>query len=248
MLGLVWGAALYFRVSALWCIIPLAAIPPLMNRAMPRLHRLLGPIIAILLVFLSLTPWLIRNYSHFHSHFFRLSTLEGISLYEAVYPDADGGPKQHLIELPSDMKSLSEERRNDEWSYRAWQFIRDDPVRIFRLALVKIVRTWSPSFHADEFRNRPIQFAMIVWHVPLFILGLIGLCAGPLPRSIRMTLLVPLLYFTLVHALFLGSVRYRVPLMPLICILAAAGAAACWNRLANLHPANGSKSLDDQNL
>jgi hypothetical protein len=38
-------------------------------------------------------------------------------------------------------------------------------------------------------------------------------------------LLLPALYFTAVHALSVGSLRYRVPAEPPLAVLAAAGAA-----------------------
>ncbi len=222
-LGLIWGAAVYMRASALWCIVPLAALAALAAPSLSRAQRLAAPVIALALLFLTLTPWLIRNYQHFGSGPFRLTTLEGISLYEAVYPDADGGPRQDKISLPPEMVPLNEAQRNDEWSRRAWQYIRADPARILRLAFIKAGRTWSPWFNLTSLRSPPIQAAMILWHVPLFVLGLIGLFAGPLPRIQRIILAVPILYFTLVHSLFLGSIRYRVPLMPIVCILAAGG-------------------------
>ena len=223
-LGLTCGVAVYLRASILWLIIPWSFVLILLR---PRpLRSLTGALLAILILFAALSPWLIRNYAHFHSGPFRLTTLEGISLYEAVYPGATGGPKQHEITLPPDMVPLNEAQRNDEWSRMAWQHIREEPLRIARLALVKLGRTWSPTFNAAEMRTssaRPIQYGMALWYVPLFLLAAIGLCAGAMPWKHRILVFLPILYFSAVHALFLGSVRYRVPLMPLVCILAASG-------------------------
>jgi hypothetical protein len=39
-------------------------------------------------------------------------------------------------------------------------------------------------------------------------------------------LLLPAAYFTLIHMVFVGSVRYRLPAMPFIFILAAVGLCA----------------------
>ena len=39
-------------------------------------------------------------------------------------------------------------------------------------------------------------------------------------------LLLPVLLTTLLHMLFVGSVRYRVPVMPMVMVLSAAGVAA----------------------
>ena len=174
--------------------------------------------------FTVLTPWLVRNYGQFHSGPFRLTTLEGISLYEAVYPEADGGPKQDKInkQLPPDIAVLNEAQRNDEWNRRGWEYVRTEPLRVGKLALIKIGRTWSPWFNAAEFRIGPIQWGMTLWNVPVLALALLGLGLG-MRRDVAVLLVIPIGYFTAVHALFLGSVRYRAPLMPLVCILTANG-------------------------
>ncbi len=160
-----------------------------------------------------------------------MTTLEGISLYEAVYPGADGGPKQDVIEVPAEMRGMGEAERNDEWARRGWRFVWTDPVRVGELAVRKMGRTWSPWMNAAEFRSVGVQVVMVLWHVPLFILGLIGVFGGGVALRWRGLLLVPVVYFTLVHSLFLGSVRYRVPLMPLVCVFAAVGVVRVFGKM-----------------
>jgi hypothetical protein len=63
---------------------------------------------------------------------------------------------------------------------------------------------------------------MTLWNVPLLALAVLGLVMR-MRRDVLILLLIPIVYFTAVHALFLGSVRYRTPLMPLVCLLAAHG-------------------------
>jgi hypothetical protein len=114
-------------------------------------------------------------------------------------------------------------QRNDAWSHLAWQYVRQDPGRVALLAVRKIARTWNPAFNAGEMQYWPIQLLSIAWHVPLFILAAAGILVGSVSFRIKCLWLAPVVYFTLVHALYLGSVRYRVPLMPLVCLCAAAG-------------------------
>ena len=237
-LGILWGIAVYMRAAALWCIVPLAACGLVqMKKLAPELRVAMAGS-AVALVFLALTPWLTRNYRHFHSGPLRLTTLEGISLYEAVYPEADGGPKQDKIALPADMAQLNEAERNDEWARRGWGYVRSDPLRIARLAMVKIGRTWLPWFSAAELSARPIQWAMTVWYIPVLLLGLVGMWV--VPRRVAPVLWIPILYFTAVHALFLGSVRYRAPLMPIVCIFAAAAIFRVGRLAANVRRAKRS--------
>ena len=239
LIGLVWGAAVYMRASALWCILPLAAwtfyqtqrrphpttppslthifharlLPNLLGAPPRRRHRFRHPPPVANPQLLPLSA----------PDFFRLTTLEGISLYEAVYPDADGSPKQDILRLPPDMRGLNEAQRNDEWNRRAWHYIRTDPLRIANLALKKIGRTWSPWLNAAEFQNPRLQLLIGAWYLPFCILALIGATLTRFPFRLKILLLIPIAYFTAVHSLFLGSVRYRVPLMPILCFFAAAG-------------------------
>lgn len=46
-------------------------------------------------------------------------------------------------------------------------------------------------------------------------------------------------YFTVVHALFLGSVRYRVPLMPLVDLAAAVGAVVVVSWMSGYRKVDG---------
>jgi 4-amino-4-deoxy-L-arabinose transferase-like glycosyltransferase len=224
LLGLTWAAAVYMRASALWCIVPLLAWSLItQHRTQKIAPRFLGALLAFALVLLTLLPWELRNYAIFHESFTRLTTLEGVSLYEAVYPGADGSPKQDTLILPPEMSTMNESQRNNEYARRAWHDIFADPLRIATLALRKIARTWSLTLNAANFQNPLVQLLMVLWHLPLFILALIGLLKKGIPPTLKGLLLIPILYFTAVHALFLGSVRYRVPLMPLICLFAAAG-------------------------
>ncbi len=224
LFGITWAAAVYMRASALWCAVPLLLWAIVNLRARSKIPTALcGSLLAFVILLLSLLPWQLRNYDLFHEDFFRLTTLEGISLYEAVYPAADGSPKQDTLPLPPEMVPMNESQRNDEWSRRAWQDIRDNPARIAELALKKIARTWSPTLNAIGFRSPALQLALLLWHIPLFLFALFSLFAAKIPMKMKGLLLIPILYFTAVHALFLGSVRYRVPLMPLVCVFAAAG-------------------------
>ena len=196
-----------------------------------------GPLLSLIIVLLSLLPWQWRNYERFHDHFFRLTTLEGISLYEAVYPGADGSPKQDVIPVSEAMTEMNEVQRDEEWSHQAWRYIFSaHALRIGGLGICKIGRTWSPWMNAADFQKCAFQTAMIIWHVPLFLFAIVGLWSATIPLRIKGLLVIPLLYFTAVHALFLGSVRYRVPLMPLVCIFTAAGVAATVNRLRKSKP------------
>ena len=222
LLGLVWAAAVYVRASALYMVMPLTVVAAWWGLA-GKFRRIAGPVAACGIVLLALAPWQLAHIAQFRAGFFALTSLEGISLYEAVYPDADGSPKQNLLQPTRAMQNMNEMERNDEWSREAWRFIRQDPGRIAWLGVRKIARTWNPLFNTSELQSWPIQAVSAAWHIPLFLLAVAGIFGRSISGRIKTVLLIPVVYFTLVHALYLGSVRYRVPLMPLVCIFAAAG-------------------------
>ena len=237
LLGVVLAIAIYLRASAFG----LAALLFLITMFLARRttwRTITGGLIAFILVFTILLPWWLRNESIFgpaSAPFTRLTTLEGLSLYEAVYADADGGPRQDVIlrtMSPADRlqwSALGESARDLTWRRLAWDEIRTHPARIARLALIKIGRTWSPTFNTAEFSQPWLQAVMLLWHIPIYLLAVIALLRRRVPLRLLILLAAPILYFTAVHALFLGSVRYRVPLMPLVEIVAAAGALGLWD-------------------
>ncbi len=220
----VWIVAVYVRPSVLLCV-PLIWVWIIFCRPGDRKRAVAGVALAAAALFLSLLPWWNRNYQLFHDDFFRISTLEGKSLYESVYPGATGGPRQSDIPLLPGMKRLNEGQRDAVWMHKALGYMAADPWRMVRLAFVKAARTWSPWLHAKHYRGWWYNAPMALWYVAVYVLGIIGLWKAPMPGALRGLLLTPILYFTLLHSVFLGSVRYRVPLMPIIEIMAGAGAA-----------------------
>lgn len=227
VLGLLWAAGVYLRASALYLLVPLALLAAVYGEP-GMMRRVGGPLVAMVVVLLALVSWQWMHIVHDRAGYLALTSLEGISLYEAVYPDADGSPKQHLLQPTAEMQGLNEMQRNDEWSRKAWGYVRQDPGRMAALAVRKMGRTWNPAFNAGELQSWPIQLVSVAWHVPLFVLGLVGVFGRSISFRIKCVLLLPVVYFTLVHALYLGSVRYRVPLMPLVCICAGAAVVRLW--------------------
>jgi len=241
--GAAWTVGIYLRAEALLCIFPLTAWMVLANvKSAEYFKKLMGPVIAILVVLVGLMPWWVRNYQLFHEDFFRLTTLEGISLYEAVYPGANGGPKQSEIVLPAGMSALNESQRDLAWKQMALEQMREDPVRMMRLAVIKMTRTWSPGLNSEEYTSKTLNLILSIWYAPLYVLALAGIASlwsrrdsykqNALSRELLGVLLITILYFTFMHAVFIGSVRYRVPLMPEVAILAAIGLGWALTRIS----------------
>jgi hypothetical protein len=128
------------------------------------------------------------------------------------------------------MAGMNEGQQADEYKRRGWAFARADPWRQVRMAFFKAGRTWNPLLNAAEFQSVGAQVVCAVWHLPLYGLGLLGVWCLWRRRWEWGVLMMPVVYFTMVHSVYLGSVRYRVPLMGIVHLFAAVGLSWLWDR------------------
>jgi hypothetical protein len=106
------------------------------------------------------------------------------------------------------------------------QAIMADPGRITSLAAVKLARTWNPLPNATEYRAGWIRLLAGAWTIPIFFLAAGGAFLWMIRQRASglvavVFLLLPTLYVTGLHSLFVGSVRYRLIAMPMVEVLAA---------------------------
>ncbi len=232
---------IYIRAEIALCIFPLLIYFTFAAGRKDCRQRAVKSLVVLAIIIAGLMPWWVRNWELFHSNFFRFSTLEGISLYESVYHGATGGPRQSRIKWPTYMKKLNESERDDRWTSMAFAAIRKHPWRVGRLAFIKLGRTWSPWLHAKGFRNPAVNVLLTFWYLVQYLFAIVGLWHLWLHRrnTLLAVTLIPILYLTAMHALFLGSVRYRVPLIPLLCFLAAIGVRQLYSAMmaGRLRPA-----------
>lgn len=223
-LALLGPAAIMTRASAaawiplLWAL--LAALVPKRRRNVPRL--LLCPIALIVL----LLPWGLRNKATLGSYAW-LSANGGVTLYDAQGPQADGSSDQSfLAELP-ELRGLDEVTLDRTLQQMAIDEMSRDPWNVLRLAGVKFLRTWSLTPHVEEHRTGAAAWACAIYTLAVLIAGLIGGAGSLFRRSMQRfrqyhaLLWLPIICFTLLHCVYIGSVRYRVPLMPFLALAAA---------------------------
>lgn len=203
---------------------------------------LLCPAALILL----LLPWGLRNKAVLGSYCW-LSSNGGVTLYDGVGPQADGSSNQaFLAELP-ELNGLGEVQRDRRLQHLAIEHMRQNPGHVVRLALIKLRRTWSPTPNVAEHRTGGAAMVGAAYTVVLMLGAVAGLVVawrrhdrGAGQRSdgqaqtsvdarrggrwLHVFVWLPIVYFTLLHCVYIGSVRYRVPLMPVL----AAGAGAAW--------------------
>jgi 4-amino-4-deoxy-L-arabinose transferase-like glycosyltransferase len=152
-----------------------------------------------------------------------LTTNEGITRYDGFNERADGSSNQWFVQTMPRLRDMDELQRNEVLSQMAASYISSHPERLGELAARKIARTWSPLPLSEQFGSAKYVVVGLAYTAPFFLLTLIGLWWGNLPRIKKVVLLTPALYFTAVHALSVGSLRYRVPAEPELATLAGAG-------------------------
>lgn len=154
-----------------------------------------------------------------------LSANGGLTLYDGQHPGATGGSDQSFLLQMPELTSLGEVERDQRLAAMARQEMREHPDRVLTLAWAKFQRTWSLFPNYAAYRGGWSGWAGAGYTL-VVLLGAAAGCArlgGSRPgrRSLAL-LLLPVAYFTLLHCVYVGSVRYRVPLMPLLALLASA--------------------------
>ena len=174
-------------------------------------------------VALTMSPWILRNYEVLGA-FIPTTTQGGESLWEANNPEADGGPMMDRGIFPEDLDSLPEVERDRALSLAARRFIAENPGRFAVLCCKRLVRFWNVLLNFSEYR-RPVYNAIsLLSTVPIYVLGLLGLVYAWRERwQMALLCLVPILYTSGLHLVFVGSVRYRVPIVPYLLCFAAFG-------------------------
>ena len=196
--------------------------------------------VAFLAFCVTMSPWITRNVRRFHA--FVPATLQsGESLYEGNSPYATGGPGWQRVpwEKESGGRMMDELENDRFWHQKAVQWIKAHPLKFMQLALVKFARTWSPIPNYEAART-PFYIAVsLASCVPVMVFGVIGLILCLRDWRRWLLLIVPIVYYSAVHSVTVGSIRYREPAMPFIIMFTGCGVAWLWSRARK----SGDKAL-----
>jgi len=192
---------------------------------------------------LTMLPWWIRNYQ-VAGRFVPTTLQVGASLYDGLSPTATGASDMRFVgqfvaeqraadaQPGADATGLFEDRLDRRIRRAAVDWATRSPGRVFRLAVHKFIRIWSFVPNAGEFQSRWLRLALAMTYTPVIVLAAIGAW-----RFVRrdwpcLLCILPAVYLTCLHVIFVSSIRYRGPAMlPLIVL--AAGAANDIFRLKN---------------
>ena len=216
--GLLGAAAVLTRPSAagwiplLWLM--LWAFDSDRGRAVRRVALYAGILIVCLL------PWGVRNRVVLGS-FAWLSANGGVTLYDAQGPQAGGDSDQSFLKDMPEIDGLDEVARDQALQRLAIEQMRDDPLRVLRLAGVKFLRTWSLTPNVESYRGGVTGIVSATFTLGVLVAAGVGLLRRRGAKSLVVLLWLPVVYFTLLHCIYVGSLRYRIPLMPFVEIAAA---------------------------
>ncbi len=193
---------------------------------------------------LAMSPWWLRNY-HVVDRFVPTNLQVGASLYDGLHEGATGSSDMRFVsqfyaeQREADATSsdpprgLFEERLDARMRDASVRWVRSHPGQAVKLAWIKFLRIWSPVPHATELQNPLLRWTIFLGYVPVMFCALWGAW-----RYLRwdwpyVLCVLPALYLTLLHVIFVGSMRYRQPAMLTLFVLAAGAVAGSMPKRVN---------------
>jgi hypothetical protein len=205
------GAAILVRPS--WALfVPLILGIWLIATCSSRGKRLaaLGQVLVVAIgLCLVMSPWWVRN-ARIYARFIPTAVWLGASLYDGLNPRATGASDMSFLNEP-DFWPLDELDQDAELTRGALEFVREQPGRVIKLAIIKLGRYWSPWPNAEGYRQPLVAVASTALVVPLLGLLALGLWRTRGEPRVWVLLAGPLLYFCALHTVFASSMRYRIP-------------------------------------
>jgi len=173
--------------------------------------------------FLPSALWTARNHEKY-GKILPLSGQMGWTLYEGFTLDREV-VRNHPHEMAAEAKANGVSQIEiGGYFYTKWKnFVQENPLQSLGIVVGKAVLYWRPWLY-DPYTGwqRAIMGGYFTF---LFSFALLGIAAARGSRAPWGAVYAVLLYHTAAHAVFLTTLRYRVPLEPFLCLLAAAGAA-----------------------
>jgi 4-amino-4-deoxy-L-arabinose transferase-like glycosyltransferase len=211
---------------------------------MRRQHhqKALGHVLVALLVYCAvLSPWIVRNY-HVHGAFVPLSSFGGSSLLIGNNPFATGtwslkeGFEEWFTKKAGDrgianVQGLTEVEQSALWSELAVEHMMSHPLETFQLGMKKLYIFWIyPVTHSSS--NVPLQAVAVASDFVLLLGVGVGVVGTWVVHGRFAPLYAAVIFFSAVQAVLHSEARYRLPLVPVLCIVFAYGVntAVYWRR------------------
>ena len=198
-------------------------------------HALIGA--GLILGFAAaMSPWWIRNWN-ITGRFVPTTLQVGESLYDGLNPQATGASDMRFVDdfrkqlRAEDVKAVSREVSQASFEERLDNRMRDaaigwatgHPRGVIRLAGIKFLRIWNVWPNEASLQHWALGSVLMLAYTPVLLLSLYGAWRFAGRGWPYVLCFFPAVYFTCLHVVFVGSIRYRQPAMlPLITIAAGA--------------------------
>lgn len=191
-----------------------------------------APVIACLVVFAAtVSVWWVRNFQ-ISGHFISTTLQAGPSLYDGWRPDADGATDMRFVEEFEALadKEISIPRTgiqreiilDQRMSSAAWKWACENPLRVVQLAFIKLLRTWNVIPNFSEMQSPALRIGVLLGYAPVMLCAALGAWKFRTRGDVLLVCSLPAVYFSLLHMIFAGSIRYRQPAMFPLFVLSAA--------------------------
>jgi len=231
--GIFSAVCVYLRESSLGLVIVAMGFVVLCRRFEGK--DVIGATLSLAIVVAALVPWAARNQA-VTGDWCWLTHRAGISLYDGVGPQASGASDLGDVKRSEAVRNMNEVAWNRYFLEQGVAAIKADPRRVLKLVGVKWTRMWNLIPNVETYRSPAVRFISAAWTIPTFALAAVGvmiLAIGKKRGGARTAffLLLPAMYLSALHSLFIGSVRYRLAAIPMIAILAAVALVAIYDRI-----------------
>ena len=137
------------------------------------------------------------------------------------------------LESVMSRQGLSESEMNQHYRDRAVDFVKAHPGQAVSMMTQHALRYWSPWPNAEQFRsNLLLPIAVAVFTIPLYLLSCYGATRSGIELWKLAVCLGPILAFGLIHSVFVGSIRYRMPAEFPLSVIAGVGLVALLERFS----------------
>lgn len=226
--GLVWAiltgvsiaVATYMRPSWLLAGPVLAVLAVWFGK--PRSRTCVQAAVMLLVLIGTLLPWAWRNHA-VCGHWVFTTLWSGPSLYDGLNPDANGDSNMTFFDRDNLMAKMTEWDVDQHYKSEAWRYAAMNPGHAIELTFRKLWRYWKPWPSAEQFGGVLPALLVAGFFVPVCGLATRGWWLARQRPWAWLLPLGPILYFAAIHAVFVGSLRYRLPTEYPLCVLAAVG-------------------------
>jgi 4-amino-4-deoxy-L-arabinose transferase-like glycosyltransferase len=182
----------------------------------------------------AMMPWWIRNWQ-VTGRFVPTTLQFGESLYDGLNPQATGASDMRFVDrfrqelrkedahrvTSATAQASFEERLDRRMRDEALTWAKANPVRVVQLAIVKCARIWNVLPNEASLRQPLFCVVAAAGYLPILIFGICGVWKYARRSWPYLLCFLPATYFTCLHMVFVGSIRYRQPAMLPLIVLAA---------------------------